>query len=282
MVDFVEEVEERLRAERYASFANRWLPLIIAALAAAVIGWLGVWGWRTWQDRNIGQASVAYDKAMTSLGAGDPAGAFTTLAPVAKDGPAAYRTLALMSQADIRLGADKPEEAAALYDQAAKAAPNAVFRDLARLRAAQVLMDTTPYPQIQARLAPLIGDKKPYDLLAREALAMAKIQAGKLQEARGDLNALSLTLGVSAALRNRAQAAIQLIDSGQAARVGALVRQAATMPPSAGGIPAALLGGATAPDGGDSNAGEPGQAPPAEAAGSGSQSSAPRSPAPQS
>ncbi len=252
MVDFVEEVEERLRAERYASFANRWLPLIIAALAAVVIGWLGVWGWRTWQDRNISRASVAYDSAMTSLGSGDQTGAFSALAPVAKDGPAAYKTLALMAQADIRLGADKPSEAASLYDQAAKAAPNPTMRDLARLRAAQVLMDTAPYPQIQTRLQPLIGDKKPYDLLAREALAMAKIEAGKLQEARGDLNALSLTLGVTPTLRGRAQAAIQLIDSGQATRVGQVVRQAATMPPSTGAIPPSLLSGAApADDGGD-------------------------------
>jgi hypothetical protein len=279
VVDFVEEVEERLRAERYASFANRWLPLIIAAVVAVVVGWLGVWGWRTWQDRNIGRASVAYDAAMTNLGAGDQTGAFTALTPVAKDGPAAYRALALMAQADIRLGADKPAEAASLYDAAAKAAPNAVFRDLARLRAAEALMDTAPYPQIQTRLTPLIGDKKPYDLLAREALAMAKIQAGKLQEARGDLNALSLTLGVTAAMRSRAQAAIQLIDSGQAAQVGRIVGQAATMPPSVGAIPPSLLGGATAPDEGGADAGGPGQdGPPAAAQpGPGAQTSAPQS-----
>jgi hypothetical protein len=262
VVDFVEEVEERLRAERYANFANRWLPWIVAAIAAVVIGWLGVWGWRTWQDGNIGRASVTYDSAMNEMASGDQTGAFTALAPLAKDGPAGYRSLALMAQADIRLGADKASEAAALYDQAAKAAPNAIFRDLARLRAAQALMDTAPYAQIQTRLQPLIGEKKPYDLLAREALAIAKIQAGKLQEARGDLNALSLTLGVSSGMRARAQAAIQLIDSGQAGALGAIVRQAATMPPSAGTIPPELLGGA-APDAGGAgaNAGTPDQAP---------------------
>jgi hypothetical protein len=253
VVDFVEEVEERLRAERYATFANRWLPWIIAAIVAVVIGWLGVWGWRSWQDRNIGRASVTYDSAMNELASGDQIGAFTALAPLAKDGPAGYRSLALMAQADIRLGADKTKEAAALYDQAAKAAPNAIFRDFAHLRAAEALMDTAPYAQVQTRLQPLVGEKKPFDLLAREALAMAKIQAGKLQEARGDLNALSLTLGVSPAMRSRAQAAIQLIDSGQAAAIGGIVQHAATMPPSAAAIPPELLGGA-APDAGPAGA----------------------------
>jgi hypothetical protein len=263
VVDFVEEVEERLRAERYANFANRWLPLIVAAIVAIVIGWLGVWGWRTWQDRNIGRASVTYDSAMNELAAGDQTGAFTALTPLAKNGPAGYRTLALIAQADIRLGADKATEAAALFDQAAKVAPNGIMRDLARLRAAQALMDTAPYTQVQARLQPLIGEKKPFDLLAREALAMAKIEGGKLQEARGDLNALSLTLGVSPAMRQRATAAIQLIDSGQAAAVGAIVHQAATITPSAANIPPELLGGAAPNAGGGGESGSaPDQAPP--------------------
>lgn len=263
MVDFVEEVEERLRAERYANFANKWLPLIIAAIVAIVIGWLGVWGWRTWQDRNIGRASVAYDSAMNELASGDSTGAFTALDPIAKSGPAGYRSLALMGQADIRLMADKDSEAAALFDQAAKVAPNAIIRDLARLRAAQSVMDTAPYAQVQTRLQPLIGERKPFDLLAREALAMAKIKAGKLQEARGDLNALSLTLGVSASMRQRAQAAIQLIDSGQAANIGAIIQQAATMTPSAANIPPELLGGAAPNAGGAGDSGgAPDQAPP--------------------
>jgi hypothetical protein len=245
LVDFVEEVEERLRAERYRALAGRYLPWIIAAVVALIIGWLGIWGYDAWRDRNIGQASITYDKGMAALAGGDPTGAYNTLAPVAKDGPAGYRTLALMQQANIRLGAGKPDEAAALYDAAAKAAPNPIFGDLARLRAAQTLMDTAPYAQLETRLKPLAGDNRPFSLQARELLAMAKLQAGKTQEARGDLNALSLTLGVTPAMRTRAQGAIALIDSGQAALLGQVVRTAATLPPSAGAMSAAPAGAPT-------------------------------------
>jgi hypothetical protein len=233
LVDFVEEVEERLRAERYRALANRYLPWIVAALVAAIVGWLGVWGYDAWRDRNIGQASIAYDKGMTALAGGDTTGAYNTVAPIAKNGPAGYRTLALMLQANIRLGAGKADEAATLYDAAAKAAPSPILGDLARLRAAQTLMDTAPYAQLETRLKPLAGDNRPYSLQAREMLAMAKLQAGKTQEARGDFNALSLTLGVTPSMRARAQGAIALIDSGQAALVGQVVKTAATLPPLA-------------------------------------------------
>lgn len=246
MVDFVEEVEERLRAERYGSLARRYLPWIIAAVVAAVVGWLGIWGFDAWRDRNIGQASIAYDKGMTDLAGGDTSGAYDAFAPIAKTGPAGYRTLALMQQANIRLGAGKADEAGALYDAAAKAAPNPILGDLARLRAAQVLMDTAPYAQIETRLKPLAADNRPFALQAKEMLAMAKLQAGKTQEARGDFNALSLTLGVTPGMRARAQGAIALIDSGQAALVGQVVKSAASMPPPSGAMSLGPAGGSPA------------------------------------
>ncbi len=242
MVDFVEEVEEQLRAERYANIFRRYLPWFLVVLSATVVGWLGVWGYDTWRDHNIGLASESYDKALSALASGDQTGAFTDLAPVAKNGPAAYRTLALMQQANIRIAADKPDEAVALLDAAAKAAPSPLLKDLAALRAAQAAMDTAPYAQMETRLKPLAADKRPFSLQAKELLAMAKLQAGKTQEARGDFNAISLTLGVSPGTRARALGAIALIDSGQGALVGDVVRTAVTLPPSNQGMVPGLPG----------------------------------------
>jgi hypothetical protein len=232
VTDFIEEVDEHLRSERYLTLARRWGPWLVAALLAAVIGWLGVWGYNAWRDRDIGKASIAYDKALTSLAQGDQTGAYTGFETLGKSGPAGYRSLALMQQGNIRLAAGKEADAAGFYEGAAKAAPNPIFRDLARLRAAQVLLDTAPLAQSQTRLTALIGDKKPFDLEAREALALAKLMAGKTKEARGDFNALTLTLGVSDAMRARAQAAMALIDSGEAATAAQVVKAAALLPPS--------------------------------------------------
>ncbi|MBV8593780.1 MAG: tetratricopeptide repeat protein [Caulobacteraceae bacterium] len=263
MVDFVEEVEEQLRAERYAGFARRALPWFLAALAATVVGWLGVWGYHTWQARNIDAASITYDKALTAMASGDLTGAYTAFQPLAASGPPAYRALALMQQANIRLAAGKDGDAAALFDKAAAADRAPIFRDLARLRAAQTLMDSRPLPEIQTRLQPLIGENRPYDLQAREALAMAKLAAGRTQEARGDFNALAITLGAPQSMRGRAQAAIAMIDSGQAAAVGPAVRAAATMPPSGPATfgPPDNAGGS---DAGAGAASAPAESPPAQ------------------
>lgn len=231
MSDFIEEVEGQLRSERYRELALKLLPWFVAALIAVIVGWLGVWGYHAWRDRNVGRASIAYDKGITALAQGDEIGAFSDFATLGKSGPPGYRTLALVQQGNIRLGADKNAEAAGFYDEAAKAAPNGILRDLARLKAALALLDVTPYPQLQTRLTALIGANKPFDLQAREALAMAKLSAGKVTEARGDLNALTLTLGVTPSMSQRAKAALAIIDFGQAGMISRVAHAAATMPP---------------------------------------------------
>jgi hypothetical protein len=248
VVDFVEEVEERLRAERYATLSRRLGPWLAAILVLVILGWLAAWGWKTYEGKNIQKASVTYDKALHQLQAGDAAGGFTTLEPLAKSGPAGYRTLALLQQGNVRLSAGADREAADLYDAAAKAAPNAVFRDLGRLRAAEALMDVAPLTEVEPRLKALSGSNKPFDLVAREALAYARIQAGQTQQARSELTAITLMLGATPGMKARAQTAIALIDSGQAGSIGPIVKAAATIAPSTPNIPPGLLQGSPSAD----------------------------------
>lgn len=233
MVDFIEEVEEQLRSDRYRALALRIAPWFIAAFVAVIVGWLGAWGWSMIQDRNVSRASQAYDKGLQALTSGDETGAFSTFAALGKSGPPAYKSLALLQEGNIRLMANKTDEAVAFYDQAAKAAPSPVIADAARLKAAIALIDTAPFPQIQTRLAPLIGVGKPYDLYAKEALAFAKLQAGQSAQARSDFSALTLTLGVPPGMRERALAAMAVIDSGQSKTLAEVAKLSASLPPPA-------------------------------------------------
>ena len=177
--------------------------------------------------------------AVNALAQGDETGAFTRFDQIGRTGPAGYRSLALIQAGNLRLAANKTGEAAGFYDRAAKAAPNTIFGDLARLRAAQALLDTAAFTDLRARLAPLIGENKPFNLAAREALALAKLRDGQASAARNDFSALTLTLGVSQAMRSRAQAAIALIDAGEGKLVGPAALAAAAVPPSAAILPGA-------------------------------------------
>jgi hypothetical protein len=232
VVDVFDEVEEQLRAERYRTLAKKSLPWVAAAAAAAVIGVGGFWGWRTYQTDQADKASQAYQAALETAQKQGPAKAFDGFKSVADINAKGYKSLALMQMGAIRLEESKTKEAVAYFDEAAKVAPNAMIGDLARLKSAFALMDTASYKDIETRLTPLAGEKSPYRVYAKEALAFAKLQAGDLAGARADFVILanSLDANTSEAVRQRAQAAMQLIDSGSAKALPGAVKAAAALP----------------------------------------------------
>ena len=232
MVDLFDEVDEALRTDRYRALVGRLAPWVTGLFALVLLGYLGFWGWTAYQDRNLTAASNAYQKGVDAIGQGDRIGAERAFETAAKSGAPAFKTLALIQEGDLKIETDQPQEAARLFDQAAQAAPNLVFGDLARLKAAQALLDTAPFPQLQTRLVPLTDAKRPYSIYAKEALAMAKLMAGKTTEARRDFQVLSLSLGAPDDMRQRCQLAIALIDAGEAPTAVAAARAAATLPPS--------------------------------------------------
>jgi hypothetical protein len=229
--NFLDEVEERVRSDRYRSMFQRALPWAIGAfvLLLAVLG--GLWGWQTYQHNRMNKASEEYSSALETIRAGDSKGADAKFAELAKSAPATYRALALMQQGALRLKENKTQEAVALFDKAAEAQKDPLVADSARLKSALALMDTAPFAAIDERLKPLLGDKRPYRIAAREALGMAKMQAGRASEARSDFVVLTLTPGVPDSMRQRAQAAITLIDAGGAAAVPAVLKAQPEMPP---------------------------------------------------
>jgi len=233
LVDLFQEVDEELRADRAVSLIRRLIPWVIALLVAVLVTYFAIWGWSAWQDRNLQAAAAAYQKGVDSLGEGDQKAALAGFETARKAGAPGYATLALMQEGNLKLEGGDAAGAARLYDQAAARAPNLIVGDLARLKAAHALLDTTPLPQMQSRLTPLMAPDRPYAVYAREALAMAKLMAGKTDDARKDFQVIGLNLQANEDLRQRSQIAIALIDSKEAATAIAAVKLAATMPPSA-------------------------------------------------
>ena len=230
MVDVFEEVEEQLRSDHYKSLARRWLPWVLGALAAGLLVSLGVWGFTQYRERGAQKASLAYAAGLDSLTKGDAKGAAPHFVEAANGSSAIYRTLALMQQAAIKLSTNDTTGAVSLFDQAATGAPNEVLGDAARLKAAYALFDTASEADIEARLTPLADTKRPYRALAREALAMSKLKAGKIAAARADFQVLTTMLDAPEDLRQRAGAAISLIDGGTATAVPAAVKTILAMP----------------------------------------------------
>ena len=232
MVDVFEQVEEELRSERYKRLARTWLPVLGVALAVALIGALGWWGWDSYQTSRAGRAAEAYDRGMEALRDSKPVDAKAAFEEAAKSGNGAYKALALQQQAGIAVSDNKIPEAVRLFDEAAKASRDPILSDPPALKAAFLLMDTAPLDEIQRRLEPLTDDKRPLHAFAQEALAMARLQHGQSKAAREAFVLLQLGQDVPDSVRQRAQIAIDAIDSGTAAALPAIVEAAKNAPPA--------------------------------------------------
>jgi hypothetical protein len=233
VVDFFNEVDEDLRAQETRDLARKYLPWAAGVVVAGLVVAGGFWGWQSWTRSEAAAASVAYDRGVQALERQDTAAADAAFTEAAGKSSTAYKALALMQRAALALRDGKRDAAVKLFDEAAKVGKGQpIIADGAALKAAYVLMDTSPYAAIEARLQPLTEEGRPYRPLALEALAMAKLANGKTAEARTQLVALSLLLDAPDGVRERSQATIQMIDSGAAAKLPAIAKAAAALPPA--------------------------------------------------
>jgi hypothetical protein len=233
LTDLFEEVEEQLRSDRYRALARRSAPWVIALAAFALLAALGIWGWQQYDQQITDKASEQYAAALTSAGQGDLTNAAQVWGEVAKSQSKAYKSLALMQLGGLKLASGKPEDvkaAVALFDQAASAAPDDLLGDAARLKSAFAILDTAPFAEVEGRLTPLLKEGHPYRVQAREALAFAKLLKGDDAGARGDFVVVSLLPDAPESARQRAKAAIDLIDTGSAKSVPAAVKAELALP----------------------------------------------------
>ena len=232
MTDLFEEVEEQLRSDRYRALALKALPWVLGAAAAALIAVLAYWGWQTYLQKQDAKASEQYAAALDDMAQGRRAEAEKLWTDVSKSGARAYKSLALMQLGGLALSDKKVPAAVKLFDQAADAAPDPIIGDAARLKSAFALLDTAPEKELEARLAPLAKDGRPYQAQAREALAFTKLMAGDTAGARSQFLLISQSLDAPEGARERATAAINLIDSGSAKAIPQVARAAAALPPT--------------------------------------------------
>lgn len=226
MVDVFEEVDEQLRSDQFRTFMQKGLPAMLGGLVAVLLIVIGFWAYTNYRQGQAEKASAAYSAGVDKLSGGDANAAFAQFDIAAKSGSGVYKSLALQQEGAIRLDQGKVPEAVALFDQAAAASPDQFIGDVARLKSAQALLDTASYADIEKRLTPLTDPQRPLSAMAKEALAFAKLKAGMTKQARADFVVLSLLPSATDGMRQRAHAAIALIDDGSAAQLSATVKAA--------------------------------------------------------
>jgi hypothetical protein len=206
VTELFDEVDEEVRRDQLKRLWDRY-SLYIVALALLIIA--GVGGWRGYQYLEAKKSAEAGDKFNKAVELSEQnkhaeaEAAFTDLAATA---PSGYRMLARFRAAAETANRD-PEAAAKLFDElAADRGIAAEQQDLARIRAAGLVLDTASYQNMVQRLEPSTGPGATFRHMARELLALSAWRANDAAATRQWLDMIALDSETPPSLRSRAEA----------------------------------------------------------------------------
>ncbi|HEY8335338.1 MAG TPA: tetratricopeptide repeat protein [Tardiphaga sp.] len=206
MSELFNEVDEDLRREQLKKL---WDKYSIVVIAAAILVIAGVGGWRGYsylEAKKASEAGAAFDRAADLSEQSKHAEAEAAFAKLATEAPSGYRTLARLRAASEAVSRD-PQAAVKLYDDiAADRGVGAAEQDLARIRAAGLLLETTPYDAMLARLEAAAAPTGTYRHSARELLALSAWRANNATATRKWLDVIANDAETPASLRTRAEA----------------------------------------------------------------------------
>jgi hypothetical protein len=189
--EFIREVDEAVRQDRWLKLWKQYGTFVIGAAVAVVIGTGGGVAWRAWQDSQRQAEAERYVEATELLRqdrAAEAAVAFEALAQDASDG---YAVLARLQAAQaLGMAGDDDGKRAVLEQLAGDDAAAPLYRSLGELLAAQEqFADATP-DNITQQLEQLTAADSPWRYSALELSALAQLRAGETEAARDTLTSL--------------------------------------------------------------------------------------------
>ncbi|MEA2836939.1 MAG: hypothetical protein QOD89_1489 [Bradyrhizobium sp.] len=206
MSELFDEVDEEVRREQLKKLWERYSIFIIAGailIIAAVGGWRG---YQYLEAQKAAEAGAAFEAAAELSEQGKHAEAEAAFSKLAATAPYGYRMLSRL-RAAAEVATRDPQAAAKLYDDiAADRSVGGSEQDLARIRAAGLLLDTTSYSDMLQRLEPATAPAATYRHTARELLALSAWRANDATATRQWLDIIANDGQTPAGLRSRAEA----------------------------------------------------------------------------
>nr|WP_218626221.1 tetratricopeptide repeat protein [Bradyrhizobium sp. dw_78] len=185
--------------DRYSVFIVASALLIIAAVG----------GWRGYQyleAKKAAEAGAAFDKAIELSEQNKHAEAEAAFNSLAATAPSGYRMLARL-RAAAEVASSDPQAAVKLYeDISTDRSADTLEQELAKVRAAGLLLETTSYPNMLQRLEPEAAPEAAFRHTARELLALSAWRANDTTAARKWLDLIANDAETPPGLRSRTEA----------------------------------------------------------------------------
>jgi hypothetical protein len=204
--ELFDEVDEEVRRDQLKKLWDQYSIYIIAG-ALLIIASVGGWrGYQYLEAKKAAEAGAAFDKAVELSEQNKHTEAEAAFNDLAAKAPSGYRMLSRM-RAAAELAARDANAGARMYDEiAADRNVNPELQDLARIRAAALLLEKSSYPNMLTRLESSAVPGATFRHTARELLALSAWRANDATAARKWLEVIAGDGETPPSLRSRAEA----------------------------------------------------------------------------
>ncbi len=206
MSELFDEVDEDVRRDQLKKLWDQYSIYIIAGallIIAAVGGWRG---YQYLEAKKAAEAGAAFDKATELAEQGKHSEAEAAFNNLAATAPSGYRMLARL-RAAAEVASHDPQAAVKLYDDiSADRSVGALEQELAKVRAAGLLLDSASYPNMLERLEAEAAPGATFRHTARELLALSAWRVNDTAAARKWLDLIANDGETPSSLRSRAEA----------------------------------------------------------------------------
>jgi hypothetical protein len=204
--ELFDEVDEDVRRDQLKKIWDKY-SIYIVAVALLVIAAVGGWrGYQYLEAKKAAEAGAAFDHAVELSDQDKHAEAEAAFNSMAATAPSGYRMLARLRAAAELASHDQPA-AVKLYDDiSADRSIGASERELAKVRAAGLLLETAGYPAILERLEAAAAPEATFRHTARELLALSAWRANDTTAARKWLDLIANDSDTPQGMRSRAEA----------------------------------------------------------------------------
>lgn len=209
--EFFREVDEAVRQERWLKLWKRYGSWIIGAALAIVLGAAAGVAWREYRSSARLSEATQYAQAVELLRQNRPAEAADAFAALAENADSGYAVIARLRAAEARAEAGNPEARLETLTRLADSDAAPVYRELARLLAAQQQLGQGELDALTQQLAGLTEVGEPWRHSALELQALAQMRAGETLEARRTLTDLLSEPGAPADLARRASELLEAL-----------------------------------------------------------------------
>src|SRR5262249_13325357 len=209
---FFREVNEELRQDQAKGLWARCGPAFLGLALLVVLATAGFVGWQYWTASKANRSGDDFAAALTLANSGKSDEALAALDQLEKGGYGAYPLLARMRAATVLEAKGDAAGAVTAFDAVSNdsSIPESL-RDVPRLRAARILVDTGSYDDVSKRVEPLTADTNTLRHSAREALGLSAWKAGKAKDALALFDQIADDETAPRNLRQRARLMSELI-----------------------------------------------------------------------